>query len=945
MSKKRDDSNIKEKEEKSFVNISDISTYKRKEMACPKCWTKGLEPHPVRAKEYDGIGALFRGTICPNPQCENNSGVPESTIKKQYRKPSIMEKIMGDTPTYGLEEDDQYKEENEESGIFEKIAKQFGFLKLKKVQYLIVIIVAFVVIGQGASAIGLFTNGSGPEPPSNNTTQKGIIKNDTVSQNETFNVDYEDDDFDNMLISIKPQKAQVRSETIRISNQRSFGVNGQIIGGNISVDPSAVENNYRKEYDVNRSSFQFSLEKIPNNITLEMENISGQVNTNKQQLVRNINGQTNINQDFGNISGLANIEITNGEQIDVSKNGRWDGTDPVINSPSDMKANLTLTGISENIEKTKSGTVTSNSITHNFNSQPTQATINFNGGDQQTGSSESLNTVTLRQSRNEATRKERTIIRSEQDQTVNLDISYNIEENRNLISAGYSINGIDTTITEGKSSETIQINEGETLSAWIKSDKSGGYSQDKNYIKPDKQPSIIDTRLSQNTVKTGQQVQVTVDIRNSNSNPYNTPINLFKNGQKLREKSKVIDGNSQQTITAGYVSFSREGVHTVSVNEGEQIQVNVGNGQIEYGKGEIEVSGRTQQNNEPKIKMDYNNDGNYECETTPTGECEINDLSQGSNTLQINQQNVQNTQYTIRYNTQTKTQNLRVDYNNDGNYEIRNKNLKNNQQINREVQLSQGSNKIDIEANGNVDYQIETGKTVTGVKNITLETENQNIVEEKFVETPYKISTGINEGKQNLIANGDTPYRLEVKWETTRVEREYPNVILNGQEACSGIPICTITQSQLQDKNIVQFDGNNYPEKAIIEYSLANYPEQATVTVNQDREIYFNKTQIITREKIETELSSEENIISIDNNQLIAVVDVKYTNSNVKSPNLIIENSTGEQKYEVGDDYTQNGYLTREYTFNISSKDITPDSTYKITSEEDNPINIKIRKK
>lgn len=964
-----DDPNIEEKESSSsrnFVNISDISTYKREEMACPKCWTKGLEAHPIRAEEYDGVAALFRGTICPNENCENHSGVPESTIRKQYEKPSLMEKLTGKVPYYGPGEapDEQEEPEDEGPGLVMQMLQKLGIFRDRKVQILVVGLIIIVAMSYILPVvfgfIGGFLEGGDGNPngsPANNTSTNGtadLVNNTTVDSDDTIKLNSSDINTSegsngsggsgssgNLLVNISPISTGSNSDNVQVEGSKTINIPSSVTSSSLTLSPkSNLQNSYSNTYTVTNKEFSFSIdEDVPEQATITLSGLSNSSSeTVENSISRTVSGSTTIQQDFGNIQGEATIRVLNGEESSNSVSGTWSGTDPTIDLSSSSQVNITLEGISSSSEETKQGKIEGSSISESFETQVEDATIEFLGGESQ---SSSISTTQLSRTYNSAGRDDELLYSAESDTTVSLDINYEEIENPDLVTAGYSVNGIDRTVSTGYSNEEVTLSEGDTLGLWIETEKEGGYTESKNYNKPSEQPSVTDTSVSDTQIQPGESITVSATLRNDGSEPYNTPIELFKDGSKVSETTEVIEDNSEQTVTAGSVSFDQEGIHTVSVNEGEQIEITVGSGEIKYGKGEIEASGSTQSNSEGTVKVDTNSNGTYDCETASNGgSCSLGDLEEGFNSISVEESGTTNTEYELKYTQITNSKNIKVDYNNDGNYEIQNSSLAEGETLTENVELNEGPQTIDIEADGQVKYNINSESTTKGVKNLNIQANNNQLTQQSFVSTPSEFKTSLNQGENTINIEGEGSYDIEIEWsETETKQTQKPSIIVNGQNECTNQQTCII--NNLQKENTIKFEGENIPSETSVEYTIEDSIENTNVQVN-DESIEYTPSDIRTRETKEINLKQGENTININNSKVNGEIVYSYTNSKVLRPKLIIKTDNNEMTRNVPENILENGFLTEKYTFKISKESLGNTNRFKVTTENGNPVRIQI---
>lgn len=1033
------------KENKEVTFISDINTYKREEMVCPNCSTKGLKPIPELEDDYSTRKAkILKATKCPNKNCKFSNKIPKEELKAQYRKPSLIEKIkliISNNNTKN--EDDENKKEKRDPSvkksqknntISKKIKRKYKNNKL--IIYVLLLILGVQIIGSTSFAFALplpfgeaTTNIQGKVIGSEEGASLSGVKVKLYNNNKVSVTTNPDGTYNltkipvgKINLSVEPQKeskyasrlyslnvtkkgnisfinsyesAKIKNNSLKITLPKTRKIT---VGG----DSSSVSINYNNPNNIKKGlSVTLIPKKVSNSKTItkrktlepgttENIQISGNI-TNQKISFSNISSSNNI-KTYTYKEGLESLPVKSGTLhvsnkitfknnliTKSSKNGNilinFSNNKPeyipelkISKQDTSNSETTTISGTISNTSKTiepnlQSGTlqlilkgygkqkttksvngeILGNELQFNIkgNTKPNNTKLTFISGNKK--SQTKVDEAQFSSTDQQTTYKETELYTATSNTNITLNYEFNKLKNPNYVNAGYIINNINHTLSEGNNKETIQIDKGETVKLWLKTTSNSNINS-KTFSRKNNEPKVVQTKVSSKNIQTGDQVNVKATFENNNNEPYNTRIKLFKDGKEFHSDTRVIDANSRKTIEVGTLKFYEKGVHTLSVNGGNQIQIKVGDATVKYGQGKLfaEVYKKTN----AKLKIDYNKDGSTDCEISVKETCNLPNMKPGQHNITIIKEGVTQPKYNLTYDKITETKNIKVNIGNNQNTNIKyNKTL--NHKIKRNIQINSNTQKIKIKTEGKLDYTIK-GKTKSPqIHDLQIKLNEQEIFNKNNVKSPKTINLNQNLNKnQNTlktISSDNIKAKLNTKIKKTKPPRLNENAkLLNekGETICSSFELetsCKIPKN-VKKINFTNINGSSIKYQITSE-NIKSKPKVTTVINGKTRSFENGETNINL-------LKTGENLINLENGNYKASLIYSHTQtSNITNPVLIIENKKGTNKKKIPNSSLKNNTtLTSPYTFkNLSKNMFTPgENTLKVQTDS-GKVNIKVQ--
>jgi len=172
-------------------------------------------------------------------------------------------------------------------------------------------------------------------------------------------------------------------------------------------------------------------------------------------------------------------------------------------------------------------------------------------------------------------------------------------------------------------------------------------------------------------VAKAESVSITADLSYAGSGGTSIPVYLFVDGVREQKKSSVfIDSRQETQVQFTGVSFTRPGVHTVSINDGEQIDIVVGSGKPKSGSGSVTAE-LTRSPVNPGIELQDRRTQETICAVTvqnPT--CEIASVNPDDPQFMLDATGVQSGKYEVLYTERNGQGDVTIDIDADGEPEL-----------------------------------------------------------------------------------------------------------------------------------------------------------------------------------------------------------------------------------------------------------------------------------
>jgi hypothetical protein len=951
-------------------------------MVCPDCFTEGLEEHPGYIDEFAGKQAILRATRCPNEDClyHYGEGVPSSMLEQQYSTTGSFSALSaglslktvvglvvgllvvvvvvngalnggftGEPTVVSLSGSVVAADGTPVSGAVVSVVgsdesvqtSQAGTFTLSNVtegERLISVMPAdetlaaqsyrFTVQSDGeltaetdyanVSAEGVRLEVDAPVP---RTVEKTLA-------NESFVVMYSNPAnallTDGVVVSIAPPDSTRITDAVRLSGTDSVerDVPGDLSGQQITAEIGVGEKRLTESGTWSSGSAPISLAGTlkPSNVVVS---VSADSNSRTRTSERTVtNGTTFTETVRGSSSGPITVDFFGGTTTaSTRESGVFTGENPTVEideSASPSQTTLRLTGEVTERARTASGTVSdgTGSFTVSGTLPAQAATVAFTGGAAQT---EQVGEGSVSADATGGTDSQTVqLFTAPADGTYTLSTTYTIDRNGNLVSGGYSINGEKSAVTTGTNSQTLSLNEGDAVSLYVEARQESTGSE-KSYTRGTHDVYVDDTVVTPTQVAPGDPVSVTAVMENRGDG-YGLDVVLFKDGVEVDRENEYLGNGETKDVTFDPIRFSESGVHTVSVNEGDPVTVQVGDGTPESGAGSVSATA-TYSTDSGTVTVDTNNDGTGDCTVAANGgECDLGRLSTGETQFSVSESGVTNTGFTVSYTERTGPQDVKADIDSDGVVDISNPGVLDGT-IEETVELDAGLNTIDIEVGNGVpvEYVIEYAEAGQ-VAQPELFVDGERVVSEadNFTgERTYEIDS-LDSGSHEFevrSANATSEFNIRLSWDESG-DTFYPSVFMNGNEACQpaqfgGDQTCRIDTTALSD-GPATLSFNTATGITDFEYEIS-YTARVTaerVTVSSDRTtIGLSKndatsedvTGAWTIERSTQLLQSGDNFLSVEEPTVDGIrvpveIGLSYTYETTlpESPTVTVTNSNGE---------------------------------------------------
>lgn len=681
--------------------------------------------------------------------------------------------------------------------------------------------------------------------------------------------------------------------------------------------------------------------------------VSG-IETNTRTINRTVSHRERIAYEFSSENKVnLGLTLTGLSGVDETERfGKMSQEDPLFvkigeeSSPSNF--NLEIEGSVDKREAVESGNLTSNTLRTVLggNLQPENVTVNFQGGLRVVND---LGRIELREDAEQSDSFEnRKLFTAPRQGKYRLNIN-NQGSPVDLWSGGYSINTQRYEI-EGNESIQLDLNKNDRVSIWAEAEKET-LSREKEFTLPERYPLELQSVDVPDNVQTGESFPLKATLRNPDSAIYRLNVYGFKDGEQSVTREIEFQPNVERTVTIGQISFPTEGVHTVSVNEGNQITVNIGNAELRYGQGTVTANAQELSKTGGTLRMDTNNDGEIDCVTSATGKCNMSQsmVKKGENVFEVITEDINNVNYNVEYTLVEGTQDVNIDINNDGTYELKHEGrLDEGETISKTVSLEQGSYSIKPSRPGVTYNYRATWERLGVVSNPEVFFNGQMIIQENesFRGSRTYSIPDVPPGENSLEFRMDgEQLRAKMTW-NEQGAGAYPDIYSDGQIACRNQELAIEDTCQLEgieeDTQSIEFQNLNQGLNYTLTYDAVVIPQTVSVSINGQETTYRSRTpQVI--EPWEQELRTTEtlksgtNIINIDPEIVQSISpevngQITYESEAVlpTEPSITVTDTQETEilQEDIPDEYLNNNQeLSQTYTLKIPKEELEPGNT------------------
>lgn len=746
-----------------------------------------------------------------------------------------------------------------------------------------------------------------------------------------------------------PGNAAVESE-----NRKTIFIPSEVVEQSATVQTLARESQevFNKQYGGRPQTIS-----LPKNTDQVLFELSTEAGISQQQQSGRVSGSGSIPFQIESTSGPTKVILQGkSEQTIRSQTGTWAGTDPTITIQEDSAPSTVTVTASGNIKRENqrlTGTVQDGVIQETIGGtlDATNAEISFTGGQQteeETAWSESV----------QASGESGTEVASTSSFTAPrtgeyaLTWDYTVSRNQELVSASYTVNGQETRI-EQSSSTTLSLSEGETVELSITAEQEGSDSSEEKSYEGDDSPVLIqDTIVQPKQASAGETVALFVELKNPTDSRASKPITAFVDGESIGSISYSLAAGETRTVEVTRTSFSSEETHTLSVNDQPPETVQVGDGELAYGRGQI--SGEITPQTDGQLRVDTTGDGDFDCTVAPTGTCSIGTLTPGDTSINVEETSITGTEYSLSYTQREGPSDVRVDIDRDGTPEIESDGvLGDGDTLSGNAEVEAGKQSIDFESRtgGEVKYNTSWQRS-SSVQNLDLLIDGREIASGLSFTGTKEIETEVSEGAHvlELRSDGQNEITADIRWETTQ---DYPPLSIDGNEVCQPSDFsqdqqCTVQSEELQQSEVTIDFSSDKSFEYTLQYVEVISPEQVSFVVNgQDVRVTRSQAEDIDSSgRWETTipvdaLQSGSNQISVQTDRGRAVVEFEYSFENIRplQPSVRLINDESSRNIQIPDSNLDgNGYLLSSAQLTVPQEQLTEGTNEIQFSLENNGI-------
>lgn len=631
----------------------------------------------------------------------------------------------------------------------------------------------------------------------------------------------------------------------------------------------------------------------------------------------------------------------------TTTSGTYSGSNPTIDIAEDSapaQVSVSVTGKQRTTEKTTTGTVSDTYASFNIdgNLDARNAVIAFTGGTPE--SSQIAETTVSADASNGDDTTENQLFKADSSGTYRIEWDYTIDRNEDLVRAGYEVNGQRTEVAEGTDSVDLDLVDGDRVSVWVEAEQET-LSSDKSYSRDGHDIYVIDQEVSSTNVAVGETVRISATLENK-GDPYTIDVLQYTDGNVSQKDNEYFDAGQTKTVYFD-VTFSEEGTHTLSVNEGDQISIQVGDTSARSGAGSLDGTA-TKLGDGGTVNVDTNGDGSPDCTTDANGgSCELGTLSPGSQQIVVTEEGVTDTGFEVRYDARYGPKDVSVDIDSDGVTDIEHDGpLADGETATGSAQVGAGTNAIlfNVGNGGEVDYRIEytepgqvtKPKLYVDGELVIDETENFKGEREYTVE-------GLAEGSHTFeveSANASNEFNVRLEW-TESGQDLYPTMTLDGEEVCQPLQFasgsCRVPDPGTTGETLsLAFAGGANTFDYDVTYTARATPSEVSLSGNGETQRFLERALDTRNDDGSWEKQTSVSMLQSGTNRLsistptvdgltpgaTATVEYTYTAKKPKNPKVVVVSADGETNEKVVDDASLNseGVLQEEVSFELPAE-------------------------
>lgn len=983
-------------------NPDSVSTDSRSEMVCPSCFTVGLEQHPGYVSDYSGKSEVLYATRCPNLECEyhRGKGVPSKLVQRQYSGTSLSSLISIQSlltvvvvfvgigfvsvnifgfalPATGVGIVDDFFDGGTQSvsgsigsptgsvsGVEVSVqgtdistqSDSNGYFSLNGIstasdQRLVIIPPSGSPYAPTSVMSSELPKSSDPDIELNaeivlSSVEELLVSDVVTNDSIEYSVAHPDNLPESVTIVVRPpETSEVADSTIlRGSGTHGVLVPGEIVSDSVRVSGFAEMSLRTAQYTWSGDSIGLGIPDgtVPASISVNLTEELPPVEKSESFLVSN---GDNIEVPYSpstvaddvqlTLSGGSSTAPTTVEGVFSTDNPRIKIRD--VDAPSEVT--VTITGNKSNQERTALGNINDESITLPVSGSVPLDDVVFRLDDV-TPTEEVITKSTVSADGSSGLERKRTSKKTIDDSgTYTVSFSESIDRNGGLVTKGYQINGESTAVSGDTA--TLSLSEDDTIWFWIEASQQT-YSQDTSFD-GFQDVTVKNSRVSDSEVAKAESVSITADLSYAGSGGTSIPVYLFVDGVREQKKSSVfIDSRQETQVQFTGVSFTRPGVHTVSINDGEQIDIVVGSGKPKSGAGSVTAE-LTRSPVNPGIELQDRRTQETVCAVTvqnPT--CEIASVNPDDPQFMLDATGVQSGKYEVLYTERNGQGDVTIDIDADGEPELTHPGvLEDNETLQATKSLPAGTRSIlfDIGIGDDLPYvitytqknQILQPKIIAGTEVVVNETSS-------FKGSKTYTFTPPTQTTQYRVETSDlNEFTAEFRWVESG-QSTYPSVLINRIEVCSPIDFIKTSQCKVTADSLAALQTDDL-ELVMLTNSQAKF-ETEIQAVRLPSAIDVSGPEGATRitPSIETGSqrwsgdSAEDILVSRDNTVTIVspgetesellktTFEYTYVPYPAENPTVVLITEGIEKEYEFPNDVkTSGGNLDDSYTIEIPS--------------------------
>lgn len=987
-------------------NPDSVSTDSRSEMVCPSCFTVGLEQHPGYVSDYSGKSEVLYATRCPNLECEyhRGKGVPSKLVQRQYSGTSLSSLISIQSlltvvvvfvgigfvsvnifgfalPATGVGIVDDFFDGGTQSvsgsigsptgsvsGVEVSVqgtdistqSDSNGYFSLNGIstasdQRLVIIPPSGSPYAPTSVMSSELPKSSDPDIELNaeivlSSVEELLVSDVVTNDSIEYSVAHPDNLPESVTIVVRPpETSEVADSTIlRGSGTHGVLVPGEIVSDSVRVSGFAEMSLRTAQYTWSGDSIGLGIPDgtVPASISVNLTEELPPVEKSESFLVSN---GDNIEVPYSpstvaddvqlTLSGGSSTAPTTVEGVFSTDNPRIKIRD--VDAPSEVT--VTITGNKSNQERTALGNINDESITLPVSGSVPLDDVVFRLDDV-TPTEEVITKSTVSADGSSGLERKRTSKKTIDDSgTYTVSFSESIDRNGGLVTKGYQVNGESTAVSGDTA--TLSLSEGDEIWFWIEASQQT-YSQDTSFD-GFQDVTVKNSRVSDSEVAKAESVSITADLSYAGSGGTSIPVYLFVDGVREQKKSSVfIDSRQETQVQFTGVSFTRPGVHTVSINDGEQIDIVVGSGKPKSGSGSVTAE-LTRSPVNPGIELQDRRTQETICAVTvqnPT--CEIASVNPDDPQFMLDATGVQSGKYEVLYTERNGQGDVTIDIDADGEPELTHPGvLEDNETLQATKSLPAGTRSIlfDIGIGDDLPYvitytqknQILQPKIIAGTEVVVNETSS-------FKESKTYTFTPPTQTTQYRVETSDlNEFTAEFRWVESG-QSTYPSVLINRIEVCSPIDFIKTSQCKVTADSLAALQTDDL-ELVMLTNSQAKFeteiqavrlpsaidvsgPEGATritpsiETGSQRWSGGSAEDILVSRDNTVTIVSPGETDTDTESELLKTTFEYTYVPYPAENPTVVLINEGIEKEYEFPNDVkTSGGNLDDSYTIEIPS--------------------------